>query len=64
MSASSAPVGANAALLDSPATSVSDRDAFAQDTIGWGAGLDGSPEADDYLHNPDPKRDRKVGKSS
>jgi hypothetical protein len=28
----------------------------------WDAGFDGlNPEADDYLHNPDPKRDRKVG---
>jgi hypothetical protein len=27
----------------------------------WDAGFDGlNPEADDYLHNPDPKRDRKV----
>lgn len=25
----------------------------------WG-GIDAKPEADDYLHNPDPKRDRKV----
>jgi hypothetical protein len=25
--------------------------------------LDANPEADDYLHNPDPKRDRKVGPS-
>jgi len=27
----------------------------------WDAGFDANPEADDYLHNPDPKRDRKVG---
>ena len=41
--------------------SVNDKQAGLQDTVGWGAGLDGNPEADDYLHNPDPKRDRKVG---
>lgn len=27
----------------------------------WNSGWEGSgPEADDYLHNPDPKRDTKV----
>ena len=30
----------------------------------WDAGFEGmNPEADDYLHNPDPKRDRKVSSS-
>ncbi|ORY27881.1 beta-glucan synthesis-associated protein-domain-containing protein [Naematelia encephala] len=57
--ASTAPVGPNAALLGSPNTSVSDKQQFGQDTTAWGQGLDSNPEADDYLHNPDPKRDRK-----
>ncbi|ORX40279.1 putative beta-glucan synthesis-associated protein SKN1 [Kockovaella imperatae] len=58
--ASSAPVGPNAALLGSPAQSVSDRPPPGHDGgAPWTSGIDSNPEADDYLHNPDPKRDRK-----
>lgn len=57
--ASAAAVPPTAALLGSAAASVSDKQGGFADTVGWGAGLDGNPEADDYLHNPDPKRDRK-----
>ncbi|EIW66718.1 hypothetical protein TREMEDRAFT_45569 [Tremella mesenterica DSM 1558] len=65
--AASVPAGPNAALLgNSSGSSVGDKavpgqsNAFAgQDVGGWNASIDGlNPEADDYLHNPDPKRDR------
>jgi hypothetical protein len=37
---------------------------FGQDANMWNTGFEGmNPEADDYLHNPDPKRDRKVSLS-
>lgn len=38
---------------------------IGQDANMWNTGFEGMmPEADDYLHNPDPKRDRKVSNSS
>ena len=35
--------------------------AFPYDPLDWGSTLDvGSQEPDDWLHNPDPRRDRQV----
>jgi hypothetical protein len=46
----------------SPTTSgTGEKQRLGQDPNMWDAGFDGmTPEADDYLHNPDPKRDRMV----
>ncbi|KAL1677314.1 glycoside hydrolase family 16 protein [Schizophyllum commune] len=39
----------------------SDKFAFPYDPLDWGSTLDlGSQEPDDWLHNPDPRRDRQV----
>lgn len=70
--AAAAPIPASQSLL-SPTSSISDRPSFAQprssyavqsssyqsDLTGYG-GLDEGIEADDDLHNPDPKRGRRV----
>lgn len=56
--ASSSTVGPSAALLNSP--SQSDKQALSHDTNAWGGFDHNSPEADDYLHNPDGKGDRAV----
>ncbi|OCF31258.1 glucosidase [Kwoniella heveanensis CBS 569] len=59
--ASSPPLNPNAPLLGGPGGSaaVGARDGrqWAQDPLGFDGGIDGKPEADDWLHNPDP-RDR------
>ena len=46
----------------SPTTSgAGEKERFGQDANMWTGGFEGmNPEADDYLHNPDPKRDHKV----
>lgn len=46
----------------SPGPSLSDRFALAPNPAEWGshALLINTPEPDDYLHNPDPKRDRNI----
>ncbi|EIN14050.1 beta-glucan synthesis-associated protein [Punctularia strigosozonata HHB-11173 SS5] len=42
------------------APSLSDKFSLSADPVQWGASLSMSqPEPDDYLHNPDPRRDRK-----
>ena len=44
----------------SMAPSISDKFSLSPDPASWGANVAlNQPEADDYLHNPDPKRDRK-----
>ncbi|KAI0271413.1 beta-glucan synthesis-associated [Gloeopeniophorella convolvens] len=44
----------------SSAISLSDKFSLSPDPSSWGANLSpNNPEPDDYLHNPDPKRDRK-----
>jgi hypothetical protein len=51
----------NATSLSPTPSGTGEKERFGQDANMWDAGFDGlNPEADDYLHNPDPKRDRKV----
>ncbi|KAL7424322.1 hypothetical protein Q5752_000004 [Cryptotrichosporon argae] len=65
--ASSAPIGSNTQLLSpnnhSPPSSLehapSDSSGNYAQKDGWALGTGLEPEADDFLHNPDPKRDRK-----
>jgi len=41
-------------------SSLSDKYSFSPSPVSWGTPLlMGTPEADDFLHNPDPRRDRK-----
>jgi hypothetical protein len=48
-------------LSPTPSGGQGEKARFGQDANMWNAGFEGmNPEADDYLHNPDPKRDRKV----
>jgi hypothetical protein len=55
----------NATSLSPTPSGTGEKERFGQDANMWDAGFDGlNPEADDYLHNPDPKRDRKVGPPS
>lgn len=47
-------------LSDQGNASLSDRFSLSPDPTTWGSNLSpDNPEPDDYLHNPDPKRDRK-----
>ncbi|KAK1925290.1 beta-glucan synthesis-associated protein-domain-containing protein [Papiliotrema laurentii] len=57
--ASAAPIGSNAALLNSPSQTSKE-----QDEMAWGGFDHNNPEADDFLHNPDPKRDRKADRGT
>jgi hypothetical protein len=51
----------NATSLSPTPSGTGEKERFGQDANMWDAGFEGlNPEADDYLHNPDPKRDRKV----
>ena len=51
----------NTTSLSPTPSGTGEKERFGQDANMWDAGFDGmNPEADDYLHNPDPKRDRKV----
>jgi hypothetical protein len=51
----------NTSSLSPTPSGTGEKERFGQDANMWDAGFDGlNPEADDYLHNPDPKRDRKV----
>uniref|UniRef100_A0A8H8CRD2 GH16 domain-containing protein n=1 Tax=Psilocybe cubensis TaxID=181762 RepID=A0A8H8CRD2_PSICU len=48
----------------SAAPSISDKFSLSPDPTAWGSNLSPEfPEPDDYLHNPDPRRDRKLDKS-
>jgi beta-glucanase (GH16 family) len=47
-------------MANSVAPSISDKYSLSPDPARWGADVDPNhPEPDDFLHNPDPKRDRK-----
>jgi hypothetical protein len=51
----------NSSSLSPTPSGTGEKERFGQDANMWDAGFDGlNPEADDYLHNPDPKRDRQV----
>ncbi|KAH8120019.1 beta-glucan synthesis-associated [Phellopilus nigrolimitatus] len=51
---------ANSSSKDSIAPSISDKFSLSPDPASWGAEIEPSfVEPDDYLHNPDPRRDRK-----
>lgn len=59
------PMSTNSSLSPT-SSSVGEKARFGQSGAGWDGGLDGlshGQEADDYLHNPDPKRDRIVSLS-
>ncbi|TFK30804.1 beta-glucan synthesis-associated protein [Coprinopsis marcescibilis] len=52
--------GQTTTLEGSNFASISDKFSLSPDPVTWGSNLSPNfPEADDYLHNPDPKRDRK-----
>lgn len=58
---SSMPMSTNSSLSPTN-SSTGEKARFGDSAAGWSEGLDGlhaGTEADDYLHNPDPKRDRK-----
>ncbi|KAL5521746.1 hypothetical protein ACEPAF_2494 [Sanghuangporus sanghuang] len=51
------------AAMSSKASYISDKFSLAPDPSSWGAQIDPSyVEPDDWLHNPDPRRDRKLDK--
>jgi beta-glucanase (GH16 family) len=55
------PYGVNVSRSPSVAHSISDKYSLSPDPTAWGSNLSPDfPEADDYLHNPDPRRDRKL----
>ncbi|KAK8858416.1 hypothetical protein IAR55_002643 [Kwoniella newhampshirensis] len=58
-SVTSSPANQHSPMLGGESTGGQRNKQAFSDPLGWGAGLSSDPEADDYLHNPDPKRDKK-----